>query len=150
MAHNVDTFFDEFTRKIHNTTLDGLTVQVHGCGSTFCPSTGGDGDVGARVSAGSIKALPTESTANAYASALFDRIALTGAAVRRCNLNGQPDYELCAATNVQGRYVNGETQSPCTSNVDAGSNGRFLHIEANLNLRTTQVADLVGALDDIL
>jgi hypothetical protein len=53
---------------------------------------------------------------------------------------GNPPSNLCATTNVQGRYTHDQTINACTTSTSLAS-GRFLHIEQHASLRDTDDSD---------
>ncbi len=137
MAHNVATFFHDFSSKIHTQESTLLTLQAHGCGSTACPSNGNSGDIVARLSAGTTQDLAASESVNLLKTELATTVAgLIGASVKSCSEAGELDRQLCGTTNVSGRYINGETTDPCQTAATVFTNSRFLHIEQNSDLRT--------------
>jgi len=137
MAHNVATFFHDFSSKIHNQASTLMTLQAYGCGSTACPSNGNSGDIVARLSAGTTQDLGASETVNQLKTELATPVAgLTGASVKSCSEAGELDRQLCGTPNVSGRYINGETTDPRQTAATVFTNSGFLHIEQNSDLRT--------------
>ena len=60
-AHNVNAYFHHFGTNVHDQHATTHTLQLHGCGSSTCPSNYDDADIVARLSAGTTMDLaPTE------------------------------------------------------------------------------------------
>lgn len=136
MAHVGNSFFHLFAIKVHNFNSSIKTVQIHGCGSSDCP-TGPNGIV-ARLSVGTKDDLASTALSNQLNTklkALVVGVEAT-ATTKSCNLVADSsDDKLCATDNTQGRYVNGQTSDPCETSATPTASSRFLHIEANSDLR---------------
>jgi hypothetical protein len=110
---------------------------VHGCGSSSCPANQNASDIVARISAGTNTDLAAAELVNLVATDLRSRVdaLISGASVKSCSQTGEVDRVLCATTNTQGRYINGETSDPCQVAATIFNNSRFLHVEQNADLR---------------
>lgn len=156
MAHNVDSLFHYFSIDLHDSHGDLITIQLHGCGSSSCPTTGTP--IVGRFSVGSTTDLPTSELVNELAADFSTRVstAQPGALVHSCNKAGDENV-LCATTNPTGRYINGETASPCNTAGSTFLSSRFLHLEQNYDLRTNSGNDdpiktalLIESLNNVL
>lgn len=137
LAHNIVTYFHRFTTFIHNNEKESIAYQLHGCGKKTCPF-GTENDVVFRVSVGTQDILNEDAISNKLNKHLNEGLKKLkkGAVSRSCNKEGEPDYSLCATTNVQGRYINGSRFNPCQETPIVFDQGRFLHIETNFDFRT--------------
>lgn len=136
MAHNIDTFFHKFAIKVYTQETAVKMMQLHGCGATACPSNGDNADIVARLSAGTTSDLPGTELVNQLKTELATTVTgLIGASVKSCSEAGEGDRQLCATTNVTGRYINGEVADPCQTAATTFTDSRFLHIEQNFDLR---------------
>ncbi len=133
-AHNVDSYFHRFGVIVHDQSAGTHTIQLHGCGSTSCPSNMDAADIVARLSVGTTANLSATELVNVLNAELNEELApfRLGSSLS-CN---QPstDKQLCGSTNTLGRYINGQPdacQNPGTTFTDS----RFLHVEQNANLR---------------
>jgi PKD repeat protein len=133
-AHNVDSFFHHFGVIIHDGNAATHTMQLHGCGSTSCPSNYDSSDIVARLSAGTTSNLAATELVNVLNAELNVNLAplVTGSSLS-CN-ESSPDKKLCGTTNPLGRYINGQADS-CQNPATSFTNSRWLHIEQNANLR---------------
>ena len=143
VAHNVDAFFHHFGINVHDRSTTTHTLQVHGCGSTSCPSNLDDNDIVARVSAGTTMDLPGDETVNRIKDALNAEIAPYSLGVALSCSEPVADKRLCGTTNPLSRYINGQAD-PCQNPATSFTDSRWLHIEQNRNLRVDD-----GAGDDI-
>jgi len=107
-------------------------IQLHGMqGSSndmaeISDSTTNDYDVG--------------SISTRFATAL-DKYVPRPSAVHSCQeAVGNPPSNLCAVTNVQGRYTNDSANNACTTSTSFASD-RFLHIEQHPSLRDNDNGD---------
>ncbi len=133
-AHNVDAYFHHFGTNVHDQSTTTMTLQVHGCGSSTCPSNLDDGDIVARLSAGTTLDLPVDETVNQLTNALNDELAPYSLGAALSCSEPVADKQLCGTTNPLGRYVNGQPD-PCQNPATSFTGSRWLHIEQNLNLR---------------
>lgn len=142
-AHNVDSFFHHFGTIIHNRSASTHTIQLHGCGSTSCPSNNDSADIVARLSAGTADDLPATELVNVLNAELNEKLSpfQLGSSVS-CS-EPSADKQLCGTTNTLGRYINGQA-APCQNSAVDFMSSRWLHIEQNANLRQD-----VGAGDEI-
>ena len=155
-AHNVDAFFHRFGVAAHELDAGAVTVQLHGCGATACPSNGDNNDIVARLSAGTADDLPSTEIVNLLNAALNEELLplQVGSAVS-CS-EPSLDKRLCGTTNVLGRYINGQPD-PCQNAASAFAGSRWLHIEQNANLRRNDGAGdevtpetLIRAINEVL
>ena len=142
-AHNVDAFFHRFGTVVHDRSATTHTLQVHGCGSSTCPSNLDDNDIVARLSAGTAIDLPGDEVVNRIKDALNTEIAPFSLGVALSCSEPVADKRLCGTTNPLGRYINGQPD-PCQNPATSFTDSRWLHIEQNRNLRVDD-----GAGDDI-
>jgi hypothetical protein len=154
-AHNVDSFFFLFATIVHDLSATNHTIQLHGCGSSACPSNHDDADIVARLSAGTVQDLPATELVNLLNTELNDELAplQLGSSLSCSEPSG--DKRLCGTTNTLGRYINGRPE-PCQNSAADFSNSRWLHIEQNANMRRDDGAGdsvtpqtLVEALNDL-
>lgn len=133
-AHNVDSFFYRFGAIVHEGSPTTRTIQLHGCGSTSCPSNSDNSDIVARLSAGTTTNLANTELVNVLNAAVNANLAplLLGSALS-CS-EPSPDKQLCGTTNTLGRYINGSADS-CETAATSFTGSRWLHIEQNANLR---------------
>ena len=133
-AHNVDSYFHRFGVLVHDQNAGTYTIQLHGCGSTSCPSNQDDADIVARLSAGTTADLPGSELVNVLNTELNDELALfrLGSSVS-CS-EPSMDKRLCGTTNTLGRYINGQPDA-CQNPGTTFTGSRFLHLEQNANLR---------------
>ena len=156
VAHTVDAFFFRFGIAVHDRSVSTHTVQLHGCGSTSCPSNNNVADIVARLSAGTIGDLAATETVNMLNTEVNEELApLQLGTSLSCNEPGA-DKQLCGTTNTLGRYINGQME-PCQNAATSFTGSRWLHIEQNANLRQDDGAGdavtpdtLVNALNDTL
>ncbi len=156
VAHTVDAFFFRFGVAVHDQSSTARTVQLHGCGSTSCPSNNDVADIVARLSAGTTSDLPATEPVNVLNAELNAELApLQLGTSLSCNEPGA-NKQLCGATNTLGRYINGQND-PCQNAATNFTDSRWLHIEQNANLRQDDGAGdavtpniLVNALNDTL
>ena len=156
VAHTVDAFFYRFGVAVHDQSSTTRTVQLHGCGSTSCPSNNNNADIVARLSAGTTSDLPATEPVNVLNAELNAELApLQLGTSLSCNEPGA-DKQLCGTTNTLGRYINGQAD-PCQNAATDFTGSRWLHIEQNANLRQDDGAGdvvtpdtLVDALNDSL
>ena len=133
-AHNVDAFFQRFGIAVHDSSASGVTIQLHGCGSIACPANGDDGDIVARISAGTADDLPATELVNVLTAELNEELQpLQMGAALSCS-EPVADKQLCGTTNTLGRYINGQTD-PCDTPASSFAGSRWLHIEQSSNLR---------------
>jgi len=133
-AHNVDTFFHRFGVGVHDGSATARTIQLHGCGATACPSNGDNGDIVARLSAGTTDNLPDTEFVNVLNTELNEELTpLQMGSSLSCS-EPSSDKQLCGTTNVLGRYINGQADS-CQNAASSFNNSRWLHIEQNSNMR---------------
>lgn len=143
VAHTVDSFFFHFGKTVHDRSSATHTIQLHGCGSTACPSNNNDADIVARLSAGTTSDLPATELVNTLNAELNEELApLQSGSSLSCS-ESTTDKQLCATTNTLGRYINGQSD-PCQNSAADFANSRWLHIEQNANLRRDD-----GAGDDV-
>jgi hypothetical protein len=155
-AHNVDAFFYRFGVAVHDHNATTTTLQLHGCGSTTCPSNYNADDIVARLSAGTTMNLDGNEPVNQLNAALNSEIAAAGlGASLSCSEPGD-DKLLCGTTNTLGRYINGQPE-PCQNAAMSFEGSRWLHIEQNRNLRQDDGAgdeitpqSLSNAINDVL
>lgn len=142
LAHNPDNYFHKFSTYISDTFKDSIAIQIHGCEMKSCPS-GTQNDVVFRLSTGTKDILNKGAISNKLNSILNKKLKLlkNGAVSRSCNNPGEVDYKLCATTNIQGRYINGQKDNPCQKRNLVKNTERFLHIETNNDLRSTSNKD---------
>jgi hypothetical protein len=134
VAHVVDAFFFRFGVAVHDRSAATRTLQLHGCGSSACPSNHDAGDIVARLSAGTTTDLPGDELVNRFHAALNLELApLSLGTAKSCSEPG-PDKQLCGTTNTLGRYINGQAD-PCQNPASSFSGSRWLHVEQNRNLR---------------
>lgn len=133
-AHNVDSFFYRFGVNIHDSSASTRTIQLHGCGSTACPSNSDDSDIVARLSAGTTENLATDELVNVLNTELNANLAplLQGSSLS-CS-EPSSDKKLCGTTNTLGRHINGSANS-CQNAATTFTGSRWLHVEQNANLR---------------
>ena len=143
VAHNVDTFFHHFGTNVHDQSATIRTLQVHGCGSSTCPSNLDANDIVARVSAGTTIDLPANEPVNQLTTALNNELAPYPLGTALSCSEPVADKQLCGTTNPLGRYINGQPD-PCQNPATSFAGSRWLHIEQNRNLRVDD-----GAGDDI-
>lgn len=134
VAHNVNAFFHRFGMAVHDGSADAVTVQLHGCGSSTCPSNGDDKDIVARLSAGTTGNLPATELVNVLNANLNDALLPVQMGTSLSCSEATPDKVLCGTTNVLGRYINGQTDA-CQNYASQFSGSRWLHVEQNFNLR---------------
>ncbi len=144
VAHSVNSFFHRFGLAAHDSGASVVTMQLHGCGSTSCPSNGNNGDIVARLSAGTTNDLPAVELVNVLNARLNEELWPIQMGISLSCSEPFPDKRLCGTTNVLGRYINGQTD-PCQNSASAFTNSRWLHIEQNANLRRDD-----GAGDDLV
>ena len=154
VAHEVGSFFHHFGTIVHDRSASTHTLQLHGCGSTSCPSNGDNGDIVARLSAGTTDNLPATELVNVLNEELNEELApLQSGSSLSCN-EPSADKQLCGTTNTLGRYINGQ-QDPCQNSASVFTDSRWLHIEQNRNIRQDDGAGdsvtpgtLVNAIND--
>lgn len=155
-AHNVDSFFHHFGVIVHDGSATARTIQLHGCGSTSCPSNSDNSDIVARLSAGTTINLAATELVNVLNAELNVNLAplLMGSSLS-CS-EPSPDKELCGTGNPLGRYINGQAD-PCQNAAVSFTNSRWLHIEQNANMRRDDGAGdavtpdtLIDAINDSL
>ena len=155
-AHNVDAFFHHFGVAAHDRDASAVTIQLHGCGATACPSNGDNNDIVARLSAGTTDDLPSTEPVNLLNTALNEELlSLQMGSAVSCS-EPSMDKRLCGTTNVLGRYINGQPD-PCQNSAPAFTGSRWLHIEQNANLRRDDgagdevtPATLIRAINEVL
>jgi len=133
-AHNVDSFFFHFGMIVHDQSASTHTMQVHGCGSAACPSNNDDGDIVARLSAGTTDNLPATELVNVLNAELNENLAPLQLGSSLSCSEPSTDKQLCGTTNTLGRYINGQSD-PCQNSATNFANSRWLHIEQNRNIR---------------
>ncbi len=133
-AHNVDSYFYRFGVIVHDQSTRAQTIQLHGCGSTSCPSNQDNADIVARLSAGTTSDLPGTELVNVLNAELNEELAglLLGTSLS-CS-EPSSDKQLCGTTNTLGRYINGQPDS-CQNAATSFTGSRWLHVEQNANLR---------------
>ena len=134
VAHNVDAYFHRFGMAVHDRSASTVTVQLHGCGSSSCPSNGDNNDIVARLSAGTTGNLPATELVNVLNANLNDGLLPIQMGTSLSCSEATPDKVLCGTTNVLGRYINGQPDS-CQNFAAQFSGSRWLHVEQNFNLR---------------
>jgi hypothetical protein len=138
-AHNTNSFFYRFGVIVHDQSTGTHTIQLHGCGSSTCPSNFDDSDIVARLSAGTTLDLPQTETVNVLNARLNAELApLQMGASLSCS-EPVADKRLCGTTNTLGRYINGQADS-CQNAANSFAGSRWLHIEQNANLRADEGA----------
>ncbi len=133
-AHNVDSYFHRFGVIVHDQSAGTNTIQLHGCGSTSCPSNMDDMDIVARLSAGTTADLAASELINVLNAELNEELGAFRLGSSLSCSEPSMDKRLCGTTNTLGRYINGQAdacQNPGTTFTDS----RFLHVEQNSNLR---------------
>ena len=142
-AHNTDSFFHRFGVNVHDRSAGTYTIQLHGCGSSACPSNFDDSDIVARLSAGTTLDLPETETVNVLNARLNAELApLQLGRALSCS-EPAADKQLCGTTNTLGRYINGQADA-CQNAANSFAGARWLHVEQNGNLRVDE-----GAGDEI-
>ncbi len=156
VAHTVDSFFYRFGTIVHDNNPATRTVQLHGCGSGTCPANYDNGDIVARLSAGTTDDLAAVELVNRLNAELNDELAPLLQGVSLSCSEPSNDKQLCGTTNTLGRYVNGQA-SPCQNSASSFAGSRWLHLEQNANLRrddgggdSVTPGTLVNALNDAL
>lgn len=132
VAHNPETLFHAAHEILAAQWPQAVVFSIHGFGKTrTAPDTWAVISDGGRGEGGSADRLTRR---------LRDRlrVLLDGGDARAvaCDDPGDRRFgfaRLCAATNVQGRHLNGSADT-CRQSVEQAS-GRFLHIEQTLDLR---------------
>lgn len=138
-AHNTNSFFYRFGVIVHDQSTGTHTIQLHGCGSSTCPSNFDDSDIVARLSAGTTLDLPQTETVNVLNARLNAELApLQMGASLSCS-ETVADKRLCGTTNTLGRYINGQADS-CQNAASSFAGSRWLHVEQNANLRADEGA----------
>jgi hypothetical protein len=155
-AHNVNGYFYHFGTNVHDQNATTHTLQLHGCGSSTCPSNYDDADIVARLSAGTTMDLASTELVNILNAALNAEIAPYSLGVALSCSEPGADKQLCGTTNTLGRYINGQA-NPCQNSATSFIDSRWLHIEQNRNLRVDDGAGdeitpgaLVDAINDTL
>ena len=133
-AHNVDSYFYRFGVAVHDQSAGTHTIQLHGCGSTSCPSNMDDADIVARLSAGTTADLPATEPVNVLNAELNEELASFRLGSSLSCSEPSMDKRLCGTTNTLGRYINGQPDA-CQNPGSSFTNSRFLHLEQNANLR---------------
>jgi len=136
LAHNDDNFLFYLTKSFKNNLEAGVQIQIHGCGEKSCP-TKGPNPVLLRLSQGGKNVLPDSALPNRI-KAKFENLLLKkkiNGHVLSCHKKGELNYKLCATTNAQGRLLNDSVEDACHEFSTPNENSRFLHIEANRDLR---------------
>ena len=134
LAHNVDSFFHHFGETVHDRSASTHTIQLHGCGSSACPSNIDDADIVARLSAGTTDDLPATELVNVLNAELNEELSpLQQGSSVSCS-EPSDDKRLCGTTNTLGRYINGQPD-PCENSASVFTSSRWLHIEHNANIR---------------
>ena len=133
-AHNVDSFFYHFGTIVHDQSTSTHTMQIHGCGSTACPSNNDDGDIVARLSVSTTDNLPATELVNMLNAELNEKLAPLQLGSSLSCSEPSMDKQLCGTTNTLGRYINGQSD-PCQNSATDFANSRWLHIEQNRNIR---------------
>lgn len=133
-AHNIDSYFHRFGVVVHDQSATTHTIQLHGCGSTSCPANMDNGDIVARLSAGTKTDLPVDELVNVLNTELNGELAGLQLGTSLSCSEPSPDKKLCGTTNPLGRYINGQPD-PCRNAAAAFTNSRWLHIEQSDNLR---------------
>jgi hypothetical protein len=142
-AHNVDSYFYRFGVYVHERSAGTQTVQLHGCGSSACPSNFDDADIVARLSAGTTLDLPASEPVNVLNTELNEELATLQLGASLSCSEPVADKQLCGTTNTLGRYINGQPDS-CQNAATSFIGSRWLHVEQNANLRRDD-----GAADDV-
>jgi hypothetical protein len=156
LAHTVDSFFYRFGKAVHDRSATTTTIQLHGCGSSACPSNNDNMDIVARLSAGTTNDLPGTALVNVLNAELNAALlALELGASLSCS-EPSADKQLCGTTNTLGRYINGQPD-PCQNAASDFTRSRWLHVEQNRNLRqddgagdSVTPATLVNAINNAL
>ena len=155
-AHNVNAYFYHFGTNVHDQSATTHTVQLHGCGSSTCPSNYDNADIVARLSAGTTMDLASTELVNRLSAALNAEIEPYSLGVALSCSEPGADKRLCGTTNPLGRYINGQP-NPCQNSATSFAGSRWLHIEQNRNLRVDDgagdeitPANLVNAINDTL
>ena len=133
-AHNTDSFFHRFGVNVHDQSAGTYTIQLHGCGSSSCPSNFDDSDIVARVSAGTTLDLPETEMVNVLNASLNAELAPLRLGMSLSCSEPVADKRLCGTTNTLGRHINGQTDV-CQNAATSFSGSRWLHVEQNANLR---------------
>lgn len=155
-AHNVDTYFHGFGVQVHDRSGTSFTLQIHGCGSSTCPSNLDADDIVARVSAGTTMNLPAGETVNRLTDSLNQGLAALDLGQALSCSEPVADKQLCGTANPLGRYINGQAD-PCQNSATSFADSQWLHIEQNRNLRVDDgIGDevtpqnLIDAINDTL
>jgi len=141
MAHNADSYLHNFGVKVNDYDSSIITIQLHGCGTTFCQTTLSSDDVVARFSVGTTNNNGSNELVNRLEGEMNTLLSsYSEGDARSCSDENAADDDdkLCATTNPLGRYINGSTSNPCDDPAwpfTDFKNSRFLHIEQNWNLR---------------
>lgn len=154
-AHSVDSFFYHFGKTVHDRSASTHTIQLHGCGSSACPSNNDNADIVARLSAGTTDDLPATELVNVLNAELNEELSpLQQGSSVSCSEPSE-DKRLCGTTNTLGRYINGQAD-PCENSASVFADSRWLHIEQNANIRRDDGAGdsvtpntLVNAINDL-
>jgi hypothetical protein len=116
------------------TVNDSVTkfVQLHGM-------TGSSSDM-AEIADSTTNDTDSGSVSVRFANNL-DKYVPSPSAVDSCQeYVGDPPSNLCATTNVQGRFTNNQANNACTTSTSLASD-RFLHVEQHASLRDNDSSD---------
>ena len=125
VAHAIDNYFHAAHIATSDDTANSIFISLHGYAQ-------GNDEPTVIVSNGTKVNVGAFAFINQLAAA-FDSLFSGSDYANSCNLNGNPDFDLCGTTNVQGRYTNG-SDNECTA-APIGYNGRFIHMEQSASLR---------------
>ena len=137
MAHNINSLFHAFTKKVQDLDLSVYHIQFHGYDA-------GDGSDVAITSVGSKANYNSDRPIRIFTKNLKLEIAKyeienndsPNSEVIGCNDAADNALErLCSLGNMQGRYINGSTTNTCETDPTSFVNSRFIHIEASRWLR---------------
>jgi hypothetical protein len=132
VAHNPETLFHAAHEQLTERWPRSVAFSIHGFRKrNSAPETWAVISDGGREEGGSADRLSRR-----LRDALRARLGAGDARAVACDDPSDRQYgyaRLCAATNVQGRHLNG-SGNICRESVEQGS-GRFLHIEQTLELR---------------
>jgi len=142
MAHNIDSLYHAFTRRVHDQDWMVYHIQLHGyvpeANDVAITSIGTEGNY---ASTRPIRVFTDHLSdeVEAYALANGDD---TAPIVASCNASADDDIQrLCATSNMQGRYINGSTIDTCNVSPTSFVNSRFIHVEQSAWLRGWHLSD---------
>lgn len=140
VAHSTETYFQAAHEAAHDASGLHNFVSLHGFAKDV-------DDPEAIVSNGTQSDVGAFAFVNRVADEI-ETLLQEADSVGSCNRSGDPAFNLCGTSNVQGRYTNDPSRNACTQG-PVNYTGRFLHLVQSDRLRNVDIDIVPNALDNV-